>query len=101
MILNWLLQKLSWIKNKINKKVEKPCSTCVWWASEEENGLKAIPEAKYKFCDIHKDFTKNNHSCTYYLEELFEATSESSSTPELEINHNLEIEGNNQDGREK
>lgn len=94
---NWLVN----LFKRKKKEVINPCSTCVWWAAEEENKVKKHKDEDIRFCDIHKLFTDSNISCYSYIKEEFEAKSDSIQTEEKFINHELIVDGSNTDGESK
>ena len=79
----------------LNELKGNTCETCVWWAAEEENNLALLhtPKNGNRYCDVYKTFTGPKHTCHSYKEERYEATVESIQTEEIEINHDLELEG--------
>jgi hypothetical protein len=83
---------LAAIFKKKKPEVINPCSTCVWWAAEEENLVNHHKDPEMRFCDKHKLFTHQDITCPEYLEEKFEATENSVQTEEIDINHDLSIE---------
>src|SRR6185312_7364820 len=88
---------LKWLKKLFQKKKNKgelnlySCKNCVFWKVEEENNKDYISPYN-RFCDINKKYTNMYSTCPHFLEERFEATPESTQTEEIEINHNLSIE---------
>lgn len=84
---------LKWIKKKILEKKNKNsfdiCKNCIWWNSEEMHN-KPIKKS-YHYCSINNKYTSSHDTCYSFKEELFEATKDSISTPELTINHELSI----------
>ena len=98
---------LKWLRAIFKKKKQKPiinpCSKCIWWAAEEENRISKDDDfvlrqhkKHNKFCDMHKIFTNENYSCSEYVKELFEATPTSTQTEEMVFNHELLIDGNDE-----
>lgn len=92
-MLNLLIAK---ILQRKNKNVKEICGNCVWWKSEQDFNL---PEKKYKgFCSACGKYTFEYNKCKNFKEELFEATENSTSTPEYSLDLNLEIEKNKIEG---
>lgn len=92
-IVNYLKNLFN--SNEDNIKNKNTCSTCVHWASEEMNNMPRIDNeflnSGKRYCDIHKKYTKPNHICECYQEELFEATENSTQSEELSIDLSTEL----------
>lgn len=86
-----ILKIIQNLYRKLTKQNKDTCSTCIWWASEEENNMPMLTNGK-RYCDVKKKYTSPNHACECYSKELFEATENSTQTPELEIDLNQEME---------
>jgi hypothetical protein len=54
--------------------------------------------SRFRYCDLECTYTYKDHSCCNYGEELFEATPNSTQTEEKIINHELLIDGSNENG---
>lgn len=85
----------NWIKNLFKKKqkpVINPCSTCIWWAAEQDYKLKIQDDPEMRFCGFHKIYTHKDITCPSFSEELFEATPDSTQTEEKVINHEIVVD---------
>ena len=98
-MLKWLTKIF---KKKIKQEEIKPlenCSKCVWWKSEEENNMPILKREHLGYCDVHKTYTPSTYKCSAFKEERFEATHDSIQTEEIEINHDLSIERDDQNDK--
>jgi len=74
---------------KKKKNNSNTCQNCIWWKSEEMYGK---PEKRNKhYCPL-QGYTKANYTCSGFKKELFEATKDSISTEELNIDLDLKLE---------
>lgn len=78
------------LRIKRKKKTKSICKNCIWWKSEELNGL-IVKNGKKRYCDKNKKYTKSNSSCNSFSKELFKPTKNSIQSKEYNLDLDLDL----------